>query len=246
VAGLRAAPHLHGLDLDVRAGEIVGVTGLIGSGMEQVGSVVFGVLPRSGGSVRVGSVDVPMGSPSRAIAAGIGFVPADRRGQGAVVTMAARENLTLPRLWPLRSRLGAVRKRAETTEADRWMDEVGVRPAHAAERTFALFSGGNQQKIVIAKWLRNQPRVLVLEEPTQGVDVAAQASIHELIARSANDGTAVLVVSTDTKELVSLCHRVVVLHEGITAGSLAGPQLSETALVRATLAGPAQREPQEQ
>ena len=118
------------------------------------------------------------------------------------------------------------------------MDHVGVRPARSAERVFSLFSGGNQQKIVIAKWLRNQPRVLLLEEPTQGVDVAAQAAIHDLIARIAADGAAVLVSSTDTKELTTLCDRVVVLHEGRITTSLSGAGLTEAALVRATIDTP--------
>jgi ABC-type sugar transport system ATPase subunit len=231
------ASNLHGFNLDVRAGEIVGVTGLLGSGMEQVGAVVFGSLPRLAGAVLVDGRVVRPRSPSAAISVGMAFVPADRRGQGAVVSMNARENLTLPRLWPLRGRLGQIRRHAESKDARQWMDDVGVRPAGSQERPFSLFSGGNQQKMVIAKWIRTEPRVLVLEEPTQGVDVAAQASIHELIARVANGGAAVLVASTDTKELVSLCHRVVVLHEGTAAISLEGTQLVESALVRATLEG---------
>jgi ABC-type sugar transport system ATPase subunit len=229
------APNLRGLSIDVRAGEIIGVTGLIGSGMEQIGSAVFGRVPRKSGHVLIDGKVVRSGSPAAAIRAGMGFVPADRRGQGSIVTMNARENLTLPRLSSLRGRLGQVRRLAERAEARRWMDEVGVRPVGAHERPFSLFSGGNQQKIVLAKWIRNAPRVLVLEEPTQGVDVAAQAAIHELIAQVASDGAAILVASTDTKELVSLCHRVVVLHDGRETVSIEGGRLTESALVRATL-----------
>ena len=229
-----ACHQIRGLDLDVRAGEIVGITGLLGSGMEQIGGAIFGSVAAIG-TVRVGGAEIPRGKPVAAVAAGIGFVPADRRGLGSVVTMSARENLTLPRLSTVRNALGAISNKTEKADAASWMDRVEVRPRGATERTFSLFSGGNQQKIIIAKWMRNDPRVLVLEEPTQGVDVAAQASIHQLIARVASEGSAVLVSSTDTKELVSLCHRVVVLHEGVIAAEFEGARLTESNVLRTTL-----------
>ena len=238
VRGLADA-HLACIDLDVRAGEIVGVTGLLGSGMEQVAATIFGATRRQSGTVEVDGTVVEPGSPIRAIAAGLGYVPSDRRRFGAIVSMTATENLTLPHLAPLRRSTGVIDRRQEMAEANKWMDHVGVRPARSGDRALSLFSGGNQQKVVIAKWLRNKPRVLLLEEPTQGVDVAAQASIHDLIAGAAGDGTAVLVSSTDTKELVTLCHRVLVLHEGRVTASLIGSDLTEPALVRATIDTPA-------
>lgn len=234
-----ASPQLRDVDLEVRAGEIVGVTGLRGSGMEQLAGAIFGAVPTEAGRVQVDGLAVRPGSPAHAIKAGMGYVPSDRRRFGAIVSMSAKENLTLPRLASLRGRMGQIDPSAEKAEADRWLDHVGVRPSRAGDRSFGLFSGGNQQKIVIAKWLRNAPRVLLLEEPTQGVDVAAQASIHDLIARIAAGGAAVLVSSTDTKELVTLCHRVLVLHEGRVVSTLAGRELTESALVRATIDSPA-------
>jgi ribose transport system ATP-binding protein len=237
VRGLRS-DHLHGVDLDVHAGEIVGVTGLLGSGMEQIAGIIFGASASTAGTVEIAGHRTSSGSPASAIEAGAGYVPSDRRRYGAVVTLNARENLTLPRLAPLRTRSGRIDGRSETNEANRWMTEVGVRPVDSADRSFSLFSGGNQQKIVIAKWLRNSPRVLLLEEPTQGVDVAAQASIHDLVARVAAGGAAVLVSSTDTKELVALCHRVLVLHDGVVAASLDRGRLTEPALVAATIDRP--------
>lgn len=237
VRGLTDA-HLSSVDLDIRAGEVVGVSGLLGSGMEQIAAAIFGATNRQAGRVEVDGESVEPGSPISAIAAGMGYVPSDRRRFGAIVSMTATENLTLPRLKSLRRSTGVIDRKAETAEANGWMDRVGVRPARSGDRAFSLFSGGNQQKIVIAKWLRNQPRVLLLEEPTQGVDVAAQASIHDLIAQIAADGTAVLVSSTDTKELVTLCHRVIVLHGGRVTAALSGAGLNEPALVRATIDTP--------
>jgi ABC-type sugar transport system ATPase subunit len=231
------APGVRGVDMDVRAGEILGVTGLLGSGMEQVAAAVFGATPGASGTVEIDGRQLPPGRPTAAIRAGVGYLPAERRYR-AISTMTARENLTLARLKPLRGWFGRISRRKEAAEVDTWMTSVDVRPRHSGERRFSLFSGGNQQKIVIAKWIRNRPGVLLIEEPTQGVDVAAQAGIHQLVARIAAAGTAVLLSSTDTKELATLCHRVLVLHHGVVAATLDGAGLSESALVRATIDRP--------
>lgn len=228
-------PELHGISLDVRAGEIVGISGLLGSGSETLASCVYGGTRRTGGNVSIDGVSVEAHSPAAAIKAGAALVPADRRRHGAIVTMSARENLTLPLLRPLRRATGRLDTKAERNEAQRWMNDVEVLPADGVDRPFALFSGGNQQKIVLAKWLRNTPRVLLLEEPTQGVDVGAQASIYALISRAARSGAAVLVSSSDTEELAAICDRVLVLRDGRVHVELSGAELTEANLVRANL-----------
>lgn len=231
-AGL-AGPGIASVDLEVRAGEIVGITGLVGSGREHLAGILFGLHPRTAGTVSVDGRRVPPSDPAAAIAAGVGFVPADRRRKGAIMTMNARENLTLPRLGPLCRHAGLVRA-AEDREARRWMDYVDVLPA-APERPLALFSGGNQQKVVLAKWLRIDPVVLILDEPTQSVDVGAKAAIYDLILGAAAAGAAVLVSSSDTKELADLCRRVLVLREGRVAAEIKTRDLTEARLVRETL-----------
>jgi len=231
-----AGPTLAGVDLDLHAGEVVGVTGIVGSGREQVSGMLFGALPRTAGEVHVAARPLTAAAPRAAIARGVAYVPADRRREGAVMRMSARENLTLPRLAPLRRRLGRLDGRAERAEARRWTEEVGVRPAEP-ERKLELFSGGNQQKVVLAKWLRIRPRVLLLDEPTQGVDVGAKDGIYRLIRGAAADGAAVLVSSSETKELASLCDRVLVLRDGRVVAEVAREQLSEARLVRETLGG---------
>jgi ribose transport system ATP-binding protein len=170
------------------------------------------------------------------VARDVAFVPADRRAQGAVMTMNVRENLTLPRLRPLRRLMGRLDGRAERAESDRWVGEVGLRPAEP-ERRMDLFSGGNQQKVVLAKWLRNEPSVLLLDEPTQGVDVGAKASIYELVARAADKGAGVVISSSDTKELALLCDRVIVMRDGSVVAELSRDQLSEARMVQASLGG---------
>ncbi|HLI43707.1 MAG TPA: sugar ABC transporter ATP-binding protein [Acidimicrobiales bacterium] len=233
VRGLRGQ-RLRSFDLQVRSGEIVGVTGVLGSGREELAGMLFGERPPLAGSIAVDGRPIRPGQPAAAIARGMAYVPADRLRLGALAAMSATENLTLASLGSLRRQLGRVDRRMERVEARRWSAAVGLHPPRP-ERRLSTFSGGNQQKIVLARWLRTDPRVLILDEPTQGVDVGAKATIHDLVAAQARSGTAVLVVSSDAKELASICHRVVVLDAGRAALELAGPDLTEAALVRETL-----------
>jgi ribose transport system ATP-binding protein len=230
VRGL-AGDRVHNLDLRVRAGEIVGITGLVGSGSEHVASLVFGAQVRSGGAVSVFGRALPPGRPTAAIKAGLGFVPADRPAQGALLPMTVAENLTLADLGSLTGWGRRLSGRSEQRHARTWIARVDVRPAEP-ERLVGLLSGGNQQKVVLAKWLRLQPRVLLLDEPTQGVDVAAKAALHRLILGAAEAGAGVLICSTDTQELVDLCDRVLVLRDGHAAADLSRDRISQERLTR--------------
>jgi ribose transport system ATP-binding protein len=230
-----AGPTISGLDLELRSGEILGISGVLGSGREEVAGVLFGATAGAVDSLEVGGRAVGRLDPRRAIAAGLAYVPGDRRREGAVMTMSARENMTLPRLAPLRRPLtGSLDQGAERAEVSRWFGRVEVRPPEP-ERPLQLFSGGNQQKIVLAKWLRNDPEVLLLDEPTQGVDVGAKAGIYELIAGAAAAGAGVLVCSSDAKELAMICDRVLVMRDGAMVAEMERGRLSEAVLVRAGL-----------
>jgi ribose transport system ATP-binding protein len=232
-----SGPTIASLDLDLYAGEILGISGVLGSGREEVAGVLFGATPGQVGSLEVGGGAVGRPDPRRAIAAGVAYLPGDRRGQGAVMKMSARENMTLPRLKPLRRLFGRLDQREEKREVGRWIEQVAVRPAEP-ERALELFSGGNQQKVVLAKWLRNEPKVLLMDEPTQGVDVGAKAGIFELIANAAAAGAGVLICSSDEKELALICDRVLVMRDGRAVAELRRAELSEAELVRASLGGP--------
>ena len=232
-AGITGA-RLQGLDVTIRTGEIVGVAGILGSGREELAGLLFGARPLLSGTVDVQGERVPRFDPRGAIACGMAYVPADRRGQGAVMTMRARENLTLPRLRTLRRANGSLDLRAERREADTWVKRVGLRPA-IPERPLQLFSGGNQQKLVLAKWLRNDPRVLLLDEPTQGVDVGAKGAVYELISDAARAGAGVLISSSETKELVALCDRVLVLRDGRLVAELDRGSITEARIIRESL-----------
>jgi len=198
--------------------------------------LLFGARNRSAGTIRIDGTVVFIDEPRRAMAAGIGFVPSDRARQGVLPAFALRENLTLPRLAPLRMRgapAGAISRRRERREAWSWIDRLDIRPREP-ERRLDTFSGGNQQKIVLAKWLRTTPRVLLLDEPTQGVDVGAKAQIYELLANAAAAGVAVVLTSSDADELANVCDRVLVFGRGRIVAELAGDRLTEDRIATET------------
>ena len=210
------------LDLEVAAGEVLGVAGLTGSGREEVAGLLAGRLPR-GGTVAVDDAIVPPGDARAAIDAGLCCVPAERATQAVLPGASVRENMTIADLstfW----RGGRLDGRAERHETRKWIGELDVRPAES-EKLITELSGGNAQKVVMARWLRVEPRVLVLDEPTQGVDVGSKADIHRLVDAAAASGAAVVVCSTDTDELARLATRVVVLRRGRVGAELVGADI---------------------
>jgi ribose transport system ATP-binding protein len=221
------------IDLDARRGEVVGIAGLTGSGREEVLPLVFGAVSRAG-TVRVDGDDVAAG-PRGAMAAGVALVPADRRGAGAVVGAAVRENCTLTDLHRHSRRAARIDRAAERAEVGDWMERLDVRP-RGTEAVFGTLSGGNQQKVVLAKWLRREPRVLLLDEPTQGVDVHAKATIHGLARDVAAGGAAVVIASSDDNELCDTCDRVLVMRDGRVVAQVEGDRLTPEELGRLQLA----------
>ncbi len=233
VTGLRSA-EITDLSLSVGHGEVVGVSGLLGSARESLAGLLFGARPRLAGRIEVSGEDLVPDDTRAAIELGVAYLPADRRRSGAVMDMNVRENLTLPLLRPLRRAFGRLDSSAEHRQTDQWLQTVGLHPPEP-ERALKLFSGGNQQKVVLAKWLRTHPRVLLLDEPTQGVDVGAKAAIYELILAATRAGTSVVVCSSDTEELVLLCDRVLVLEGGRLVSEIQRESLTEARLVREEL-----------
>jgi ribose transport system ATP-binding protein len=223
-------------DVSLRAhgGEILGVAGLTGSGREELLPLLFGAHERSGGDVRVAGTALAPGHPSAAIAGGMALVPADRHTAGSVTSLSVRENVVLTDLGRHATHLGALRRSAERAETRRWITALDVRPPEP-DAPFASLSGGNQQKIVLAKWLRVRPRVLLLDEPTQGVDVHAKAIIHQLAREAASRGAAVIIASSDDDELCECCDRVLVIRDGRIAGELRGDDINSHELGRLQL-----------
>jgi ribose transport system ATP-binding protein len=218
VRGLFGA-SLAALDIDARAGDVVGVAGLTGSGREEVAGLLSGRLPR-GGDVLVAGRAVAPGDPDAAVRAGICSVPSDRLAQALLPRASVRENVTLADLAPF-WRGWRLRGKLERRTAREWVTKLDVRPPEP-ERSVLELSGGNQQKVVLARWLRVAPAVIVLDEPTQGVDVGSKADIHRLVDDAAVAGAVVVVCSTDADELARLCAHVIVLRRGRAGVSLHG------------------------
>lgn len=228
------AGQVRDVALQVRAGEVVGVAGVDGSGREDLLSAVFGGRARSAGIVEVHGQRLAPERPDAAVAAGVAYLPADRRARGGFMDLPASENISISDLMPF-WRGGRLRRKGEHALAQEWFQQLQVSPRTATERKLAQFSGGNQQKILMAKWLRRRPTLLLLEEATQGVDVAAKLEIHRAVLKAAQDGAAVLVSSSDVDELAALCHRVLVLNRGCVTRELTGSAVSASAITRELL-----------
>lgn len=196
----------------IRAREVVGLTGLIGSGYESVLGTVFGAVPATAGTVRVRRRSLRRSTPKAAIAAGIAYAPAERRTRGAMADWTVRENLTLPRLRP-QGILRRLSRRGESADALHWLERLQVKPTDS-EVPFASLSGGNQQKVVIGRWLRCAPAVFLLDEPTIGVDAGAKVAIYRELRSAADAGAAVIIASSDAEELATVCSRILIFAQG--------------------------------
>jgi ribose transport system ATP-binding protein len=229
---------LSGIDFSIHAGEIVGFAGVTGSGREEVAELIFGSA-RRGGNVSLDGEPVPPGKPTTAMERGMSLVPANRLANGILPDMTLRENMTLGSLSRYISVAG-LHPGAEREDVREWLAKLDVQPPRSEAR-IARLSGGNQQKVVIARALKCEPRLLLLDEPTQGVDVGAKASIHKIVDEVAESGACVLVSSSESEELIRLCHRIVVLAGGqirtvLDASKTHADELTELVLGTATAA----------
>lgn len=234
-AGDRGAP----LSFALRAGEVVGMAGLVGAGRTELAEALFGVRAVTAGDVLLDGAPVRLRRPADAAAAGLVLVPEDRRRHGLVLEDSVRHNLGLPNLGRL-SRLGFVAARREARLAAGVRERLGIRTP-SLDTPVGQLSGGNQQKVVLGKWLDSRPRVLLLDEPTRGVDVGAKAEIYALIDGLAREGAAILMISSDLEEVLGMSDRVLVLHEGRLAGELPREALSEEAVMHLATGGSAVR-----
>ncbi len=225
------------LSFQLRAGEIVGMAGLVGAGRTELLQTLFGVTPARGGTVRIGGQVCAPQSPREAIAAGLALAPEDRKQQGVVLAMAVRQNLSLPSLGRDQRR-GFLNFADEERISDEMIGKLRVKTPN--DRQLVQFlSGGNQQKIVLGKWLAMRPKVLLLDEPTRGIDVGAKSEIYGLMEELAREGVAILFVSSDLEEVLGMSDRALVMHEGRITGELTREQLSEEAVMQLATGGEA-------
>lgn len=220
------------IDLHLRSGEVVGLVGLRGAGQEEIGRAVAGELPLREGGMRLDGEDFRPRDTADAVCAGVGFTTSNRETDGVAAGLSVRENLFLnPKVWGRRT-FAPSRQRAERVRAAELVREFGVRP-NDTEVAMDTLSGGNQQKVILARWFGVGRAVVVLEEPTMGVDVGAKADIYALLRQVCERGVAILVVSTDLEEVAAICHRALVFERGRVRAELAGDQLTVAALIAA-------------
>ena len=218
VSGLKTASDSAEISFSVGKGEIVGIAGLVGSGRTEAVRALFGADPKAAGTIRIEGREVEITSPKDAVAHGLCLATEDRKGQGLLLDMSCAQNMTITDLTRI-SRRGLLQSQAENGASERLVKELRVKTPsiHQAVRTF---SGGNQQKVVIAKWLFRGPKAFIFDEPTRGIDVGAKAEIYELLSDLAADGKGILVVSSDLPELMAICHRILVFSKGRIAGEV--------------------------
>jgi len=240
VRGLRTRAHPRcEVNLDVGRGEVLGLAGLVGAGRSEVAQAIFGVDAALQGEVRLAGKPLRIRCARDAINAGIYLVPEDRRKAGLVTEMTVRENITLPDLWRY-TVAGLVRRARETAAASAQCEALRVK-APSVETQVLNLSGGNQQKVVLAKWLALSPKVLVFDEPTRGIDVGAKAEVYRLIRALADSGVAILMISSEMEEVLGASDRVAVMHEGAIAGVLERRQCTEEAIMHLAVGAPGHR-----
>jgi rhamnose transport system ATP-binding protein len=233
-----AASGVHGIDLELRAGEIVGMAGLVGAGRTELAQILFGLTPADAGEIQLAGKAVQIDDPRTAVAHGIAYVPEDRRRHGVILDMPIAANVTMaihPQIFP-----GSwLRSAAERNLTLDFIRDLGVKAA-GPQAAGGSLSGGNQQKIALARWLATKPRVLILDEPTQGVDVGAKSEIYKIIRRLAAEGLAVLMISSDLPEVLGMSDRIVVMRGGTIVGQF--PRGADAHDVMAAALGQKQKE----
>jgi rhamnose transport system ATP-binding protein len=219
------------ISFTVRAGEVVAFSGLVGSGRTEVARAIFGIDRYDAGSVTVSGRPLRKGSPAAAMAAGVGFVPEDRRQQGLVMEMSIQQNIALASLGRLR-RGGLISGASERVLASDWATRLRLKYGRLTDPV-ATLSGGNQQKVVLGKWLGRNPELLIVDEPTRGIDIATKAEVHGILLDLARNGVAVLVISSELPEVLYLGDRILVMREGRLAAELPRDAASEETIMSA-------------
>ena len=232
VRGLTRSGVFSDVSFELRRGEILGFAGLVGAGRSEVARGIFGVDKLDYGEVRIDGQPVRIRSAADAVRAGLAYVPEDRQHQGLVLEMPIDQNATLPSLSRLASRLKLVSRKRERALAEEFTNELQVK-AGSLDLPVGTLSGGNQQKVVLAKWLATNPRVLILDEPTRGIDVGTKAEVHRIISHLAAQGIAIVLISSELPEVLAMSDRIVVMHEGRVTGLFGRDEADQETIMRA-------------
>jgi simple sugar transport system ATP-binding protein len=232
VQGLGRDGDYNDVSLQLRAGEVVGLTGLLGSGRTEFALSLFGMNPPDRGTIALDGRRIALNTNADAIHRGIAYVSEDRLTLGLILDQSIAANVTLTVLQRLADAFGLISARARQSHVAQWIAELGIKVTNP-DNPVKTLSGGNQQRIVLAKWMATKPRVLILDSPTVGVDIGAKDGIYEIIGRLAREGVAVLMISDEIPEVLYHCHRVLVMHEGRLTTDVAAADTSEDELRQA-------------
>ncbi|MCB8983508.1 MAG: sugar ABC transporter ATP-binding protein [Ardenticatenaceae bacterium] len=234
VQGLTLSGKFADVSFALHAGEILGVAGLIGAGRTDLARALFGIQPAQSGTIKIDGTAVEIRSAQQAMAQGLGFVPEDRQHHGLVLPMSIADNITLPIL-PRYASAGWLHAKKAKRDASAAAQRLEVKSAGIAQKAKEL-SGGNQQKVVLAKWLETQPRILILDEPTRGIDVGTKAAVHQLMSNLANQGVAILMISSELPEILGMSDRILVMREGRITGEFMRAEATQEKLMAAATA----------
>ena len=226
---------LHDISFEVKRGEVLGLAGLVGAGRTEVARAIFGADPIDSGEILIDGELVAINSPRDAIQLGIGLVTEDRKSLGLVLGMAVRENVSLANLGIL-SRLGFINRRKEKAVADEYIEDLLIKTP-SMEQAVQNLSGGNQQKVVLAKWLFTKSKVLIFDEPTRGIDVGAKIEIYQLMNKLAESGVAIIMISSELPEILGMSDRILVMHEGSIAGELSREEATQEKIMHLATGG---------
>jgi len=241
VVGLTRFGDFRDITLSVRAGEIVGMAGLVGAGRTEVARVLFGIDQRDEGEIRLKGEPVTFSSPSAAMDAGIAYLPEDRHQEGLVLDFSIAQNVTLPILPRLFPRL-LVDTATERRVANEYTEQFNVRMT-GVDQVVAALSGGNQQKVVLAKWLASKPTILILDEPTRGIDIGAKVEVHRIVSELAASGLGIILISSDLPEVLAMSDRILVLHEGRITAEIAHSEATQERVMFAATGSSAEDRP---
>ncbi len=224
----------NGVTFDVYRGEVLGFAGLVGAGRTDVGLALFGVEPADSGEIRLNGKVEKVRSPEQALGLGIAYMTEDRRQIGLTMTMSISSNISLPMLRQYLSRMGLVKREAETTTANQFRERLAIRTTDV-EQLVGKLSGGNQQKVMLSKWLNTRPQLLILDEPTRGIDVGAKAEVHQLINELAAQGLSIILISSDMPEVIAMSDRILVMREGRQMGIFTRAEATQEKILTAAM-----------
>ncbi len=222
------------VNFEVKAGEVLGFAGLVGSGRTDVGLALFGIAPADSGSIAFAGETVNIRSPQQAVGLGIAYVTEDRRGLGLSMPMSIQSNITLPLLQKYLTRLGLLKTNDERDTAESFRKRLNIRTPNV-DTVVGNLSGGNQQKVMLSKWLNIKPKLLILDEPTRGIDVGAKAEVHQIINELAAEGIAIIMISSDLPEVLAMSDRILVMREGRQMGIFSGESASQESVMTAAM-----------